>query len=141
MANDNILNGFERGNAKAVIEALKNGESKQAVFDYAHRIGGGRMTMMQGWILQELCLTKNNNLGIYDWVKQKVADDEKIINDAVDCFITGYINAGGKEKDADRNITYWTLRGIYEREGKTALDEFVKNFKYHIPKPQLRGYA
>ena len=67
-------------------------------------------------------------------------DDIKLINECVDYIIKEYIRAGGSEKDANRDRTYWALRGIYDREGKDALDEFIKNWKPHVTTKKSRGY-
>ena len=66
---------------------------------------------------------------------------ENKINKYVDYIVEEYIKAGGDKKDADRNFTYSVLRGIYDREGEEALDEFVKNWKPHIPNKKYRGYC
>ena len=67
--------------------------------------------------------------------------DEKKINEYVDYIMDEYVKAGGDEKDADRNMTYWTLRGIYDREGKEGLESFVKSWKPHVPVKNNRGYC
>lgn len=65
---ETLLNGFIKSDIKTVIEGLKNGESKQVIFDYAKSIGGGRLTMRQGWILEELHHVKNHGFGIWGLV-------------------------------------------------------------------------
>lgn len=64
-----LLNGFIKGDTKTVIEGLKIGENKQVVFDYAQSIGGGRLTIRQGWILEELHQVKNHGFGIWELVE------------------------------------------------------------------------
>lgn len=67
---------------------------------------------------------------------------EKLINKYVDYIIEEYIKAGGDERKADKNFTYWVLKGIYDREGIKALKEYIKNWKPHITiKKDFRGYA
>ena len=69
-------------------------------------------------------------------------DSEEIINGYVDYIIEEYIKAGGKKENADKNFTYWALRGIYDREGIEALEEYMNNWKPHIVKKEpFRGYA
>lgn len=69
-------------------------------------------------------------------------ESEKLINEYVDYIIEEYIKAGGRSENADRNSTYWTLRGIYDREGKESLEQFMRNWKPHIcAKKSDRGYA
>ena len=65
---------------------------------------------------------------------------EEIINKYCDYIFDKYIKAGGVLKDADKQVTYWTLRGIYDREGKNSLDTFIKNWKPYIPKNRSVGY-
>lgn len=68
-------------------------------------------------------------------------DSEELINKHCDYIISEYLKAGGDIKDVDRNFTYWTLCGIFDREGVEALETFVRNWKPHIAKPRVIGYA
>ena len=82
----------------------------------------------------EDCAGKTCNFPLYE-------DPEKMINEFVDYIIEAYKKAGGKTEDTSRDCTYWTLKGIYDREGKEALEEFVRNWKPHFPPKSVRGYA
>lgn len=62
-----LIKGFENHDKNSIIEGLKSGEDKQIILDYSKGMGG-RLTMWQGWILQELCKIKNHGFGIYDLV-------------------------------------------------------------------------
>lgn len=66
--------------------------------------------------------------------------EEKISN-YCDYIINEYINAGGEKDKADRSLTYWTLRGIYDREGEKSLDVFVENWKPYVAPKRSVGYA
>lgn len=59
----------------------------------------------------------------------------------MDKIVNEYVKVGGDPQTADNNLTYWTLRGIYDREGKEALDKFVRNWKPTITAKPSRGYA
>lgn len=62
-----LIKGFENLDNNLIIEGLKAGADKQIILDYSKGMGG-KLTMWQGWILQELCKIKNHGFGIYDLV-------------------------------------------------------------------------
>lgn len=48
---------------------------------------------------------------------------------------------GGPISRGDYQALTWTLAGIWCREGKESLDNFVKQFQYKPPKKPIRGYS
>lgn len=67
-------------------------------------------------------------------------DGTALIDKCVDYIIDKYIEAGGRKEDANREITLWSLEGIYHREGKQGLASFMENWK-PVPKKHnvIRG--
>lgn len=63
-----LIKGFENHDKNLIIEGLKAGEDKQIIFDYSKGMEGGKLTMWQGWILQELHKVKNHGYGIFELV-------------------------------------------------------------------------
>ena len=52
------------------------------------------------------------------------------------------IAAGGNGfSRSEMDGTFWTFRGIYDREGKQACIDVLNNYEYKPPKRQTRGYA
>ena len=66
---------------------------------------------------------------------------EFVINKYVEYVVAEYKKAGGNEKDVDRTRTYWTLRGIYEREGEQSMLSFIKSWMPIALRRPARGYA
>lgn len=66
---------------------------------------------------------------------------EELVERYTNYIINEYIKSGGKKEDADRDLTYWALRGIFEREGENGLRAFIDSWKPHITKPRVIGYA
>lgn len=65
--NNALLNAFIESKRDAVVENLKKGADKQIILDYVKNIKDkGRLTMMQGWILQEIHHVKNHGFGIWE---------------------------------------------------------------------------
>lgn len=68
-------------------------------------------------------------------------DRTELIDKCVDYIIDEYVKHGGNIKDASRDITMWTLEGIYERDGKSGVKEFMQNWRPHITHKSSVGYA
>lgn len=43
--------------------------------------------------------------------------------------VSEYVKLGGKEEDIRTDHTYWTVKGIYDREGEEALRTQIETWK------------
>jgi len=57
----------------------------------------------------------------------KLLERDALIEGYAKYIVDEYIKAGGAVADATIDGVYWSLWGIYDREGAEALEEFVKN--------------
>ena len=71
----------------------------------------------------------------------EIEDRTELIDKCVDYIIDEYVKHGGDIKKASRDITMWTLEGIYERDGKSGVKEVMQNWKPYIPAKVNVGYA
>lgn len=66
---------------------------------------------------------------------------EALINENRDYIVREYVKAGGNFNGINRDSVWWALKGIYDREGEQGLNNFMANWKPHIPNKVNRGYA
>lgn len=65
----------------------------------------------------------------------------ELIDKCVEYMVNEYVRAGGRIEDTNTEAIMWGLEGIYERDGKSGVKEFMQNWKPYIPAKRVVGYA
>lgn len=67
------------------------------------------------------------------------AQEEILIDWAVDRLIEKYIAAGGKEMISREGLD-WFFVGLLCRKGEESVKDFVNDWEYKLPRQTMRGY-
>lgn len=62
--NNQLLDAFKCSNLKDVKQQLSNGADRKIIFDYVNNINSKDLTIMQGWILEELNNVKDHGFSL-----------------------------------------------------------------------------
>lgn len=61
-----LVGAFSKGDVSGVRSRLRQNPDISDLEDYLKTHGGGKLSMLQGWVLQEIYGVKNHGYGIYE---------------------------------------------------------------------------